>query len=369
MAAFCLAVLLLATTGTVWFLWQQLDGNIHTDTGVEAELRKYMKGRPDPSKTGAENVLLIGTDSRSGSNQSYGKDSGTARSDTVILLHLAAGRRSVTAVSIPRDLMVRVPGCTRPDGNRTTAALAQFNWAFSWGGTACTIRTVEQLTGVRVDHHLTVDFTGFKRMVDAIGGVEVCTPYPIHDKDAHLNLPAGRQILGGEKALGYVRTRHGFGNGSDTERMDRQQIFLASLVRKTESEGVLLNPAKLYPVLDAATSSLSADPGLNSLTKLYDLVNGLQDIPMSRVRFLTVPRQPYPYDVNRDQLVQPGATLLFEALRDDREVAVGSLGPGSRPKSVPPSAPPSVSAPPPGGARPTYRGTTAAHDICREPSR
>ncbi|MBV9025541.1 MAG: LCP family protein [Streptomycetaceae bacterium] len=365
MAALCLAGLLLSTTGIVWFLWQRLDGNIHTDTGVEAELRKYMKGRPDPSKTGAENVLLIGTDNRSGSGQAYGRDSGTARSDTVILLHLAAGRRSVTAVSIPRDLMVHVPSCTRPDGSRTRAKLAQFNWAFAWGGTACTIRTVEQLTSVRVNHHLTVDFIGFKRMVDALGGVEVCMPYPVHDKDARLDLPAGRQILGGEKALGYVRARHGFGDGSDTERMDRQQIFLASLVRKTESQGVLLNPTKLYPVLDAATSSLSADPGLNSLTKLYALVNGLQDIPMSKVRFLTVPREPYPYDVNRDQLVQPGATLLFAALRDDRQVTVESLGPEPRP----PSAPPSVTAPPPGGAGPTYRGTTADHDICREPSR
>ena len=364
MVTLCLASLSLATTGTVWFLWQRLDGNIHTDTSVEAELRKYMKERPDPSRTGAENVLLIGTDSRSGSHQSYGRDNGTARSDTVILLHLAVGRRNVTAVSIPRDLMVRVPNCTRPDGSQTAVELAQFNWAYSWGGTACTIRTVEQLTGVRVDHHLTVDFIGFKRIVDAIGGVEVCTPYRIHDKDARLDLPAGRQMLGGEQALGYVRARHGFGDGSDTERMDRQQAFLASLVRKTESEGAPANPSKLYPVLDAATSSLSADPGLNSLGKLYDLVSGLQDVPMSRVRFLTVPREPFPYDTNRDQLVQPGAALLFAALRDDRQVAVESLGPGARP----PAASPSVTAPPPGGGRPTYRGTTADHDICHESS-
>ncbi|MCQ4085031.1 LCP family protein [Streptomyces sp. RB6PN25] len=365
MAALALAALLLATAGTVWFLWHQLDSNIHTDTGVEAELRKYMKERPDPSRTGAENVLIIGTDRRSGSDGSYGRDTGTARSDTVILMHLAAGRRSVTAVSIPRDLMVRVPRCTRPDGSRTTAGLAQFNWAFSWGGTACTIRTVEQLTGVRIDHHVTVDFTGFKKMVDAVGGVEVCTPYPIHDKEARLDLPAGRQMLDGEKALGYVRARHGFGDGSDTERMDRQQAFLASLLRKTESEGVLLDPAKLYPVLDAATSSLSTDPGLNSMSKLYDLVSGVQDIPMRRVRFLTVPREPYPYDVNRDQLVQPQAAVLFAALRDDRQVAVQSLGPGLRP----PASSPPVTSPPPGGADPTYRGTTADHDICHESNR
>ncbi len=238
----------------------------------------------------------------------------------MILLHLAGGRRSATAVSIPRDLMVPVPGCTGRDGRQTPAGLAQFNSSFERGGAACTIRTVERLTGIRVDHHLTIDFTGFKRMVNAVHGVQVCVPQPMRDPDAHLDLRAGRQTLDGDEALGYVRSRHAFGNGSDTERIARQQAFLASLVKKIKSDGVLFNPTRLYPVLDSATRSVVADPGLDSLTKLYDLVAGFKHTPGGQIRFLTVPREPYAADPNRDQLVQPAANELFAALRADRPV-------------------------------------------------
>ena len=318
---------LLVGAGAGWLLYQHLDGNIRTDSGAEAELARHARDRPPPSAHHTQNVLIIGTDSRGGANRGYGHDNHTQRSDTVILLHLAGNRRSVTAVSIPRDLMVRVPACAGTGGGRTAAGLAQFNSSFERGGAACTIRTVEALTGLRVDHHLIIDFTGFKRMVDAVDGVRVCIPVPMHDPKAHLDLPAGRQTLDGEQALGYVRSRHVTGNGSDTERIDRQQGFLASLVRKVKSDGVLLNPAKLYPVLDAATRSVVADPGLDSLTKLYDLVASLRHTPDGRIRFLTVPREPYPYNRNRDQLVQPQAAQLFTALRADRQV-------------LPPPAPP-----------------------------
>jgi LCP family protein required for cell wall assembly len=200
----CVAVLILVTAGITGYLYHRLDGNIDTDTGTESELAHHHRPPPGP----AENVLLIGTDSRGGPNGAYGSDTGSSRSDTVILLHISDHRRRAVAVSVPRDLMVDVPGCLRPDGTRTTPRQAQFNWSYSWGGAACTILTVEQLTGVRVDHHLTVDFAGFKTMVDAVNGVEVCVPYAVHDDNARLDLPAGRQILHGEQALGYVRARH-----------------------------------------------------------------------------------------------------------------------------------------------------------------
>ncbi|MEU1625660.1 LCP family protein [Streptomyces sp. NPDC020096] len=379
------ALMLVVGAGVIWLLYEHLEDNIRTDTGAEAELRRHMAERPPPGANGTQNVLIIGTDSRSGGNDRYGADSGTARSDTVILLHLAAGRGSATAVSIPRDLMVHVPSCRKPDGSQTAVQFAQFNWSFAWGGAACAIRTVEQLTGIRIDHHVAVDFTGFKRMVDAVNGVEVCVPYQVHDTDAKLDLPAGRQMLHGEQALGYVRARHAFGDGSDTERMDRQQAFLASLVRKMQSNGVLFNPTKLYPVLDAATSSLTADPGLNSLTKLYDLIRGLQKTPTDEIRFLTVPREPYADDFNRDQLVHPQADQLFAALRADQPVAVQPPAPTTSADQPPqgqtrnnpgppvsdrgsPDAPDgkagSSPTPPPPGTMPTYPGTTAAHDVC-----
>ncbi|MFI8933885.1 LCP family protein [Streptomyces sp. NPDC053474] len=317
------AVVVLAAGGVGWAVYQKLDGNITEDTDAAAELARYEKERPTPLVHDAQNILLIGSDTRSGrGNRKYGRDLGTQRSDTTILLHLAADRQSATAVSLPRDLMVRIPSCRRPDGSRTRAQFAQFNWAFEFGGTACTIRTVEKLTNIRVDHHMVVDFTGFKDMVDAVDGVQVCLKAPVDDAAAKLRLPAGRQTLNGEQALGFVRARKSLGNGSDTERMDRQQEFLGALVNKVRSNDVLLNPVKLYPVLDAATSSLTTDPGLASLRGLYELVRGLRNIPTERVQFLTVPRRSYTYDANRDELVEPAADELFTRLRTDEPVRV-----------------------------------------------
>ncbi|WP_406344194.1 LCP family protein [Streptomyces sp. NBC_00648] len=327
------SLLVLAAAGTGWWFYNKLDGNIRTDTTAAAELERYEKERPPPGADNAQNLLLIGSDSRAGSNSRYGRDDGgSQRSDTTILLHLAADRKSATAVSLPRDLMADVPDCLRQDGTRTKVRFAQFNEAFEVGGAACTIRTVEKLTGIRVDHHMVVDFSGFKDMVDAVDGVEVCLKQPVDDRQAHLKLPAGRQTLHGEQALGFVRARHGFGDGSDTERMDRQQQFLGSLVRKVQSNGVLLNPTRLYPVLDAMTKSLTTDPGLNSLKDLYDLVRGMRGIPTDKVQFLTVPRKPYTYDTNRDELVQPDARTLFQQLRDDRPLQVAPAGAAEKDK-------------------------------------
>ncbi|WP_405729340.1 LCP family protein [Streptomyces sp. NBC_01537] len=365
-AASCLAFAVLAGAGGAWYLYRHLDGNIHTDTATTRELNRVQSQRPAPATASApgsgtaENVLLIGTDNRGDGNGKYGQDTGTQRSDTTILLHLSADRSSATAVSIPRDLMVDIPACHRAGGGTSRAQFAQFNWAFEFGGAACTIRTVEDLTGIRVDHHLIVDFTGFKQMVDAVDGVEVCVPHSVHDQEAHLDLPAGRQLLHGEQALGYVRARHGIGDGSDTQRMGRQQEFLASLVRKVTSSGVLLNPVKLYPLLDAATSSLTADPGLDSLGELYDFARSLQRTPADQVRFLTVPREPYVHDHNRDELTQPEADELFTTLRQDGNVAITTKSAesgkgGANEKSGTPST---ASASP----LATYPGTTADQD-------
>ncbi|WP_406837547.1 LCP family protein [Streptomyces sp. AHU1] len=326
------AVVVLGAVAVGWVAYEKLNGNITADNDAAAELARYERERPTALVRGAQNILLIGSDSRSGAgNKKYGRDSGTERSDTTILLHLSADRDSATAVSLPRDLMVKVPDCRRPDGTRTGPMFAMFNYAFEVGGSACTIRTVEKLTDIRVDHHMVVDFHGFKDMVDAVDGVEVCLKEPIDDKAAKLRLPAGKVVLNGEQALGYVRARKSIGNGSDTDRMDRQQKFLGALISKVRSDDVLLNPAKLYPVLDAATSSLTTDPGLANLRGLYDLVRGMRDIPTESIRFLTVPRTSYVLNANRDQLVEPEAARLFARLRADRPVAVAkepSQGPG-----------------------------------------
>jgi LCP family protein required for cell wall assembly len=345
-------VVSVGTVGIGLGVYAKLDGNITPDHDAAAELARYERERPTSLVRGALNILLIGSDSRAGDgNRKYGRDSGTERSDTAILLHLPADRRSATAMSLPRDLMVDVPRCLRPDGSRGEPVFTMFNQAFQQGGSACTIRTVEMLTAIRIDHHMVVDFRGFKDIVDAVDGVEVCLAKPVDDREARLRLPAGRVTLDGEQALGYVRARKSLGNGSDTARMDRQQRFLGALVNKVQSDEVLLNPVKLYPVLDAATSSLTTDPALASLRGLYELVRGMRDIPTERVQFLTVPRESYAYDANRDQLVEPDAGRLFERLRTDAPITVTKEMPVRGDSFTPPPVP-------------TFRGNTAARGTC-----
>lgn len=268
--------------------------------------------------------------------------------------------------------MVDVPSCRRPDGTRTEPMLAMFNYAFQTGGSACTIRTVEKLTNIRVDHHMVVDFNGFKEMVDAVDGVRVCLKEPIDDKEAQLKLPAGKVTLNGEQALGYVRARKSIGDGSDTDRMDRQQRFLGALVNKVRSNDVLLNPTKLYPVLDAATSSLTTDPALANLRGLYDLVRGMRNIPTERVQFLTVPRTSYVYNANRDQLRNPRlrnssrGCVRMRRSRSQRTFrrfppqTARTTPPSGSPTTIPGSPTPSPTTSP--GASPTRTGNRAERD-------
>ncbi|MEU5306113.1 LCP family protein [Streptomyces noursei] len=364
-AVLALTVAVLASAGLGWAVWTRLNDNIRSDSATERELEKYESERPPAGPPNAQNILLIGSDNRGGGNEEYGADTGTQRSDTTILLHLAADRRSATAVSIPRDLMVQVPHCKRADGSESAPQTMQFNWAFAFGGAACAIRTVEKMSRIRIDHHIIVDFRGFKNMVDAVHGVQLCLVRPIEDDEAHVSLPAGWQTLDGEAALGYVRARKSLGDGSDTQRMARQQQFLGALVKKVQSNGVLLNPMRLYPVMDAATSSLTTDAGLASLRGLYELVRSMRGIPTAHVQFLTVPRTEYRYDPNRDELVQPDADRLFERLRNDQPVAVVPQPParavddkvaGDRRggRAAPTASPP-----------PTFPGSTAEHGACQ----
>ena len=196
--------------------------------------------------------------------------------------------------------------------------------AFQIGGSACTIRTVEKLTDIRVDHHMVVDFHGFKDMVDAVDGVEVCLNEPIDDKAAKLRLPAGRVTLDGEQALGYVRARKSLGDGSDTERMDRQQRFLGALVNKVQSNDVLLNPVKLYPVLDAATSSLTTDPGSGESARAVRTRARPAAHPHGTCAIPDRAAGAVRHDANRDQLVEPEARRAF------RTAAQGRAGEGAR---------------------------------------
>jgi LCP family protein required for cell wall assembly len=239
----------------------------------------------------AVNVLLMGSDSREGqTSKKYGDpDLYTGeRSDTTILLHLSADRSFATAVSIPRDTWVMLPEC-KVDGQTVGAFEAKFNTAFEIGGPGCTVKLVEQMTGLTIDNFAVIDFEGFKNVVNALGGVEVCLTEPASDPASDLELPAGTSVVNGEQALSFVRARKTLSDGSDLSRIKRQQAFLSSMIREASSTGLLLNPVKLYSTLDAATSGLTTDPGLADIDVLRDLALSVRGMAPGDIAFLTMP--------------------------------------------------------------------------------
>ncbi|MFI0222576.1 LCP family protein [Streptomyces lydicus] len=319
-----LGVLLLATAGAGAWIYQHLDGNIHgVDIGVDGK-------RPVNLSPGSKNILVVGSDSRAGANAKYGKGLTTMQSDTLMVLHIAANHKWATAVSFPRDSWVKIPACSRGNGSKSSPHHFKINEAFSIGGdsgdirkaAACTIKTVEQNTGLRIDHFTSVDFQGFKGMVNALGGIEVCPKHAIHDKKAHLDMEAGCQNVQDEKALGYVRTRYSVGDGSDLGRIGRQQEFMKALGAKAQEK--LTSPGELYDFLDSATRSITTDNDLAGLTQLYDLAATVKGIPSDRLTFLTVPNYYRQADVPTDKAnvvwQYPQATELFSDMAHDREI-------------------------------------------------
>jgi LCP family protein required for cell wall assembly len=344
--ALVVVVGLLTVTGTASALvaYYKLNGNITKEdvSGLIGGDRPNKVVVPDAPKQ-PENILLIGSDRRTGKAADNPNTAGQ-RSDTTILLHLAADRKSAVLVSIPRDTIVDIPSCKRRDGATVPAQTAtMFNSAFSEAGAACTIKTVEKMTKIRVDHHVVIDFDGFKDMVNALGGVKICLPEAVNDPQSHLALGAGEHNVKGAAAHAYVRTRHGLGNGSDISRIDRQQAFLSSMVTKVKSKGLLLRPDRLLRFLGAATNSLTTDPELGNLNALRHLASDVKGIDTKNVTFLTAPNEPYPQDPNRVQL-KASAQSVWNALRYDQPL------PGQRPKpsttpEATPSGPPLVTPP------------------------
>ncbi|MEV0381875.1 LCP family protein [Nonomuraea sp. NPDC050643] len=256
--------------------------------------------------SGTRNVLVIGSDTRQGEgNAQYGPESARrnagARSDTIIIVHMPADRAKATAVSVSRDTMVRIVSC----GSRP-ARTDMVNAAYQDGGAACLRRTLEKLTGLTLHHTVEVDFAGFKDLVDAVGGVEVDLPEPVDDRASKLKLPAGKNVLGGEAALGYARLRR-YGDGSDIARMKRQQQVVMALVKK--SRGLAGDPGRLKSFLGEVSESVKTDLDLESM---YELANQLSD---TKLNFVAVPWVPYAEDNNRIQWKQPEAGRLFKALR------------------------------------------------------
>jgi len=180
------------------------------------------------------------------------------------------------------------------------------------------VATVQDMSGIRIDHFIRVDFNGFRTMTDALGGVQVCVPAPgLHDWRSHLNITAGLHVISGNEALAFVRDRHAIGNGGDLGRIRMQQMFISSLIKKVMSAGTLSDPVTLYRLANAATRSLTTDPGLGSVQALLGLAESLRSLKLSHITFVTLPTKLDPSDVNRLLPAQPATSGLWQLLRQD----------------------------------------------------
>jgi LCP family protein required for cell wall assembly len=284
----------------------KLNGNIS-----RVDITDALGNRPKPAATtdavtnlGPVNIMVMGSDSRTGTNLGKGQTEygmTGARSDTNLVVHLSADRKSAIVVSIPRDSMTMAPrNCKDKADTVENGVMRQWNQNFTLGGPACTIKTFEGLTGVFVDHFVVIDFRGFQKMVDALGGVTVCTPEPIDDEDSHLVLPAGKSKVNGKQALGYVRVRKTVGDGSDLGRIDRQQAFLSSVIQEVTKSSLLLRPDKLFRFLNAATQSMTTDKTLD-VGEMKDIAQSVQAIGTDQIRFVKLPTTVYEPDPNRVQ--------------------------------------------------------------------
>ncbi|MFJ2948495.1 LCP family protein [Streptomyces sp. NPDC087226] len=319
-------VLVLGAGAAGWVYWQLNDNikSVDINSALGDDRPAKAVPTPSPSATAASlpteplNILVLGSDSRSGEeNQALGGgDSGGARSDTAMVVHLDAGRTGATVVSIPRDTLVDRPSCPLEDGESTRAASGvMFNTAYEVGGPVCAVKTVETLTDVRMDHYIEIDFSGFARLVNALGGVTVTTEEDIDDDRSHLTLDAGTHHLDGEDALALARTRYGIGDGSDLGRIPLQHQLVKALLEQVARQNLLTSPTRLYDVADTVTGSLTTDTGLDSLPELTRLAQSLGGLSSDHVTTLTLPVVPALADPNRVVADEPEAGELWASLR------------------------------------------------------
>ncbi|WP_234337712.1 LCP family protein [Streptomyces sp. NRRL WC-3725] len=323
-----LSVLVLVTAGAGWWFYQHLNGNIHSVSldGKGGEEKADAFGRTPI------NILVMGSDGRTsatdcklgGGCSKTGVQTGS-NADVEMVLHISADRSNATVMSIPRDTMTKVPACTDSEsGQSTNGYYGQINSALQYGP-ACQVATVHQLTGITIDHFVKLDFSGVVKMSDAVGGVSVCVSDDVYDTYSHLKLSKGTHTLKGVAALEFVRSRHGFGDGSDLGRTVSQHIFLSAMIRKFKSAGTLTDPTAVYDLADAATKALTVDDGLGTVKKLISLAADVNKVPTKRITFTTMQTAPDPGDSDR-VVVGPGAKSLFATIADDQSLTTGSGG-------------------------------------------
>jgi LCP family protein required for cell wall assembly len=326
---------------------------------------------------GGVNLLLVGSDSREGQGDAYGETEGNLN-DVTMLMHIAQDHSSATVVSFPRDMVVPIPSCPDPDGGSFDAMSAQpINVTLSYGGLPCTVLTVEALTGLSIPFAAEIQFNGVIEMSNAVGGVPVCVVDPIDDEYTGVVLDSGTHMLQGADALGFLRTRHGVGDGSDLGRISSQQVFLSSLVRTMKSSETLGDFGKLYGIARAASGNMVLSQSLASPDTLVSIALALKDIDLDRVTFVA-----YPGVTGGDGVyagkVEPlydDAAVLFSAISADQPVITADPANTGIGAVVDPNAPataaPATPAPADGSTAdtaPADGAATQAPDVANTPT-
>ena len=325
-----------ATSLVAYAQYRSVLGSIHRENVSAA-----MLGHRPPFTAGL-NILIIGSDSRAGL-KGYGQDVPGSRSDTSMLLHIAPGHTRADIISFPRDSMVPVLACSDDGlGHRGQSAqpgvLERLNSTFSAGGAPCLWKTLEQETGIRIQHFVEVNFAGFQSIVNDVGGVPVCLPFAINNAQSRLHLTAGKHVVTGAQALAFVRLRENIGEGSDTQRIQRQQYFLAAVMQKLKATNLLAQPSRIYSVVRDAAKSLTTDSALD-LSTMLRIADSMKSLSSSAVQFITVPVVPYPGDPAAElSWEQPQAHQLFQAIEADRELP--KTAKGKRPAATVPTVSP-----------------------------
>ena len=273
-----------------------------------------------PPKYGtALNVLLIGSDTRKGKNGKIGGYTPGARSDTVMVLHLSPGRHDAVVLSFPRDSVVPILHCAPIDGTPGQQAqpgqVEQINSTFSFGGPGCLQETLEQTTHIRLDDFIQLTFVGFEKIINDIGGVDVCLPQAVNVPDSGLDLSQGRHHIYGSQALAFWRSREGLGMGSDLQRIQRDQFLMVALLHGIEKSGMLRSPTKMVSVITDAASAMHTDTGLTP-GRMLQIAESLRGVPTKSVQFVEVPTVPYVFNNNWVQWT-PQDDQLFSALAHD----------------------------------------------------
>ncbi|SEG62334.1 transcriptional attenuator, LytR family [Actinacidiphila yanglinensis] len=337
--------LLLVGCGAGAYAYFKLTGNIKSDDLSANGKNGAGKEKPDAFGRTPINILVIGSDARAdAADKKLGgaADSSGARADVEMVLHISADRSNATVMSIPRDLVASWSGChDKGHASMGPQTDQKINAALN-GGPGCSVDAVHQLTGITIDHFMMVDFDGVVKMSNAVGGVPICVDNNVYDPYSHLKLKKGDHTLKGDAALEFLRTRHGFGDSSDSRgRTVAQHIYLNSLVGTLKSHGTLSSPTKLWKLANAATSALTVDNSLDSPSKLIGLANDLNKVPQNRITYATL--QTYDTTVNgvsETLISKPSAPALFKTIIDDQSLTTASGG--KTKASAAPTVPPST---------------------------